>query len=80
VGGDDVAQVCHGRGPKDALGSLDEEDMAVQFGEDDADVPQVICPSLAINQYIIKKDKDEPMKKWTKHVVHECLECGWGVA
>jgi hypothetical protein len=55
VGGDDVAQVCHGRGPKDALGSLDEEDMAVQFGEDGADVPQVICPSLAVNQYIIKK-------------------------
>jgi hypothetical protein len=36
--------------------------MAEKFVEDGADVAQVICPGLAINQNVIKKDKNEKDK------------------
>jgi hypothetical protein len=45
-------------GTQNALGSLDEEDMAEKFVEDGADVAQVICPGLAINQNVIKKRQE----------------------
>ena len=48
--------------------------MAEKFVEDGADVAQVICPGLAINQNVIKKDKNEPTEEWPEHVVHERLE------
>jgi hypothetical protein len=55
-----MAEVGDGGGAKGTLGVLDEELVLPQLGEDGAKMAQVIRPSLAVDQNIIKKDKDEP--------------------
>ena len=40
----------------------------------------MICPSLAVNQNVVKENKDEASQVVPKYVVHEGLECCRGVA
>jgi hypothetical protein len=56
---DNVAEVGDGGDPEGAFGALDEELMTAQFFQDSTQVPEVICPSPAVDQNIVKKYEDE---------------------
>jgi hypothetical protein len=50
-----MPQVRDGRRTEGTLGALDEEALAGQLGEDDTKMTKVICPSLTIDEDVIKK-------------------------
>jgi hypothetical protein len=65
-----VTEVGDGGSAEGALGALDEEVVLAQLGENGAEVPEVIRPSLAIDQNIVKKDKDEPAQEGVEYIIH----------
>jgi hypothetical protein len=49
---------------------LDEELVLLQSCKDRANMQQVFQPAGAIDQNIVKKNKDGPTEEWVKHLVH----------
>jgi hypothetical protein len=72
---DNVAEVGHDALTKGALGSLDEEGVLLQLGEDNMEVAEVLRPRQVVYKDVIEKYKDEPVKEGSQHVIHQCLEC-----
>jgi hypothetical protein len=60
--GDDVAQVGNRAHSESALGTLDEEAVLSQHGEDRVEVPKVVRPSGDVDEDIII-NKHEPVKE-----------------
>jgi hypothetical protein len=60
---DDVAEVRDGSSTKEAFGFLQKEFVLLQLVKDQVDMAKVPCPQLAIYQYIIKENEDEPVKE-----------------
>jgi hypothetical protein len=54
---DDVPQVRDRVDAERALGTLDEEPVLPQNGEDDASVSELVHPGRAVDEYVIEKDK-----------------------
>jgi len=55
-----MAQVGDGRDAEGALGALDEELVLAQHGKDGSEMAEVVGPRLAVNQNVVKEDKDKP--------------------
>lgn len=60
--------------PELALGSLKHQVIGADGGEDGPDVLQVLGPSCAVDQNVVKENEYKAMKKWGKHRVHQRLE------
>ncbi len=75
-----MAEVGDRGGAEGALSVLDEEVVSAELGEDGTKVTEMVRPCLAVDQNVVKKDKDELAQEGAEDVVHEGLERGRGVA
>ena len=41
---------------------------------------KVFSQGGAVDEYVVEEDEDEAAQEGAENVVHQCLECCWGVA
>jgi hypothetical protein len=70
-----VAQICHRGAPKNALGTFDEEAIGAHLLEHQLDVLQVLGPSGAINQNVVKENQNEFPNVGLEDHIHQRLKC-----
>lgn len=80
IGGDDVPQVLDGVDVEGTLGALDVELVMLKGGEDNSEVVEVHGPGAVVDEDVVEEDEDEAAEEWAKHLVHQGLEHGRGVA
>ena len=59
---------------KFTLRSFEEELVLGKDGEHKSEVDEVVTPGLAIDQYVVEKDKNTTAEMITEDEVHTCLE------
>jgi hypothetical protein len=64
-------KIGHGAHAKVTLGTLDEEVVLLQLGEDEV---EVFRPRRAVYKDVIEEDEDEPVEEGAQHFVHQDLE------
>jgi len=75
-----VAEVGNGGGAELALGALGVEAVLVQNVKDGTHVAEVVAPRARVDEDVVEEDEDKPAQERTQDVIHQCLECGRGVA
>jgi len=70
-----MAEIANRFCTKETLGLFGEQPVLAQTLEHRLDMLQMLGPCRTIDQYIIKKYKDEPMEERLEDVVHKSLEC-----
>jgi hypothetical protein len=66
-----MVEVGHGLKPEGTLELLHKQLVLLQLREYMVDVSEVLHPCRIVNEYVVKKDKDEPAKEWMEHFVHQ---------
>jgi hypothetical protein len=69
-----MAEVADRRRAERTLGAFQEQLVALELLEDNAEVSKVFSPALTVDQNVVKEHKNKPMKKWSQHVIHQSLE------
>jgi hypothetical protein len=64
-----MAKVGDRGGPKRTLGTLEEQAVGAEDVEDDLDMLQVLHLGRVVHQYVVEKDKHEPMEVWPGNVI-----------
>jgi hypothetical protein len=57
------------------LGTLDDEVMFLQLGEDKVEVAQVLRPWRTVNENVVEEYENKQSKKGLENLVHQCLKC-----
>jgi hypothetical protein len=76
---DDVAKVGDRCLTERALALFDSKLVLTQNKEDEPNMLQVLGPCAIVYQNIVKEHKHELSEVGTQHVIHQHLECKWGV-
>ena len=53
--------------------------MRPKLVEDDGNVLQMLRPQRAVDENIVEKDQHKPPQVGAKDIVHQRLECRWGI-